>query len=50
MVWCLRLVAGWVYPFMPDASARMQMIMSIGGAETGGVEPQRAPPLFPRKP
>ncbi|MDQ7773805.1 MAG: class I tRNA ligase family protein [Elusimicrobiales bacterium] len=50
MVWCLRLVAGWVYPFMPDASARMQMLMSIGGAETGGVEPQRAPPLFPRKP
>lgn len=50
MVWCLRLVAGWVYPFMPDASARMQMLMSIGGAETGGVEPQRVPPLFPRKP
>ncbi len=50
MVWCLRLVAGWVYPFMPDASARMQMLMSIGGAEIGGVEPQRPPPLFPRKP
>lgn len=50
MVWCLRLIAGWVYPFLPDTSARMQMLMSIGDAETGGVEPQRVPPLFPRKP
>lgn len=50
MVWCLRLIAGWVYPFLPDTSARMQMLMSIGDAETGGVEPQKVPPLFPRKP
>lgn len=50
MVWCLRLIAGWVYPFLPDTSARMQMLMSIGDAETGGVEPQRVPPLFPPKP
>ena len=50
MVWCLRLVAGWVYPFMPDTSARMQMLMSIGDTEAEGVEPQKIPPLFPRKP
>ncbi|KAF0126264.1 MAG: methionyl-tRNA synthetase [Elusimicrobia bacterium] len=47
MVWCLRLIAGWIYPFMPDTSARMQMGM---GGTRGGVEPQRAAPLFPRKP
>jgi len=48
MVWCLRLLAGWLYPFMPDTSARMQMIMSMG-TTAAGVEPQKAAPLFPVK-
>lgn len=48
MVWCLRLLAGWLYPFMPDTSARMQMIMGMG-TTVAGVEPQKAAPLFPVK-
>ena len=49
MVWSLRLVADWLYPFMPDTSAKMQMLMSIGRPAAEGIDPQKISPLFPRR-
>ena len=49
LVWSLRLIAGWVYPFMPDTSAKMQMQLAAGLENTAGEEPQKIPALFPRK-
>jgi len=49
LIWCLRLIAGWVYPFMPDTSAKMQMQLAVGKANAAGEEPQKIPALFPRK-
>ena len=48
MVWCLRLVAGWLDPFMPATASRMHLQLGVG-MTSGGVEPQKVPPLFPRK-
>ena len=48
MIWCLRLVAGWIDPFMPHTASLMQM--QLGSSHTpDGTEPQKVPPLFPRK-
>jgi methionyl-tRNA synthetase len=49
MVWCLRLVAGWIDPFMPDTASRMHLQLGVGKPRQEGVEPQKVPPLFPRK-
>jgi methionyl-tRNA synthetase len=49
LVWCLRLIAGWIDPFMPDTASKMQLQLGVGRT-AAGVEPQKLPPLFPRKP
>ena len=48
MIWCLRLVAGWLDPFMPDTASKMQLQLGVGRS-SDGTPPQRLPPLFPRK-
>ncbi|OGR66228.1 MAG: methionine--tRNA ligase [Elusimicrobia bacterium GWB2_63_22] len=48
LVWCLRLVAGWLDPFMPDTASKMHLQLGVG-MTSAGVEPQKLPPLFPRK-
>jgi methionyl-tRNA synthetase len=45
MVWSLRLIASWIYPFMPDTSTKMQMYLSVG--QIG--DSKKVEPLFPRK-
>ncbi len=47
MVWCLRLIAGWLDPFMPDTASRMHMQLGVGRT-SDGTPPQKVPPLFPR--
>jgi len=49
MVWCLRLISSWLYPFMPDTSAKMHMHLAIGKPRAADVEPKKIEPLFPRK-
>ena len=60
LVSSLRIIAGWLHPFMPQTSAKMQMELGVRrfphplSAEevlTGEVDfkIQKAPPLFPRK-
>ncbi len=48
MIWCLRLVAGWLDPFMPDTASKMQLQLGVGRS-LDGTPPQKVPPLFPRK-
>lgn len=48
LVWCLRLAAGWLDPFMPGTASKMHLELGVGAA-AAGVEPQQLPPLFPRK-
>jgi len=50
LVWCLRMVAGWITPFMPDTAANMHAQLGVRKFAEGE-EPkiQKAPPLFPRK-
>ncbi len=48
-VWCLRLIAGWIYPFMPNTSTQMQMYLGVGKVKSDNPENQKLPPLFPRK-
>lgn len=47
MVWCLRLIAGWIDPFMPDTASRMHMQLGVGRT-SDGTPPLKVPPLFPR--
>ncbi|MEK7657554.1 MAG: methionine--tRNA ligase [Elusimicrobiota bacterium] len=60
LVWCLRMIAGWIYPFMPSTSAKMQAALGVrqfpapltpeevlGGPS--GEKIAKSPPLFPRK-
>ncbi len=49
LVWCLRAIAGWIYPFMPDTSTRMQLALSVGRTGTEGLEIPKPLRLFPRK-
>ena len=46
MVWCLRLIAGWIEPFMPATSASMKVHL---GAKKAVSEGEKIQPLFPRK-
>ena len=49
LIWCLRLIACWLDPFMPDTASRMHMQLGIGRPSMPDVELQKVPPLFPRK-
>jgi len=55
LVWCLRIIAGWLYPFMPETSARMQSQLGMRKfSDSSENDPraekiQKGPPLFPRK-
>lgn len=49
MVWCLRLIANWIYPFMPEISTKMQMQLGVGKTKNLTIEPQKSFQLFPRK-
>ena len=46
MVWCLRLIAGWIEPFMPATSAAMKVHLGTKKAVSEG---EKIQPLFPRK-
>ena len=58
LVWSLRIVAGWLDPFMPQTAAKIQALLGqrailapgeeSPAAGTGG-RIQKGPPLFPRK-
>lgn len=48
MIWCLRLIAGWIDPFMPHTASLMYLQLGVGRT-ADGTEPQKVPPLFPRK-
>jgi len=48
MVWCLRLIASWIYPFMPDTSAKMHIYLAIGKTRNQDIENIKIDPLFPR--
>ena len=48
LIWCLRLIAAWIDPFMPDTASRMQLELGVS-RPADGTEPQKVPPLFPRK-
>ncbi len=63
LVQALRVVAGWLGPFMPQTAAKIQAQLGVrqfpvalsaeevlAGAEKGVGKIQKAPPLFPRKP
>ena len=49
LVWCLRIIAAWIDPFMPDTASRMQLQLGVGKTAADGAEPVKVPPLFPRK-
>jgi len=49
MIWCLRLIAGWIDPFMPDTASKMHLQLGVGKITPDCAEPQKVPPLFPRK-
>ncbi|MFA5162160.1 MAG: methionine--tRNA ligase [Elusimicrobiales bacterium] len=51
LVWCLRMVAAWIEPFMPDTAAKMQSQLGVRQFEPGecGGKICKSPPLFPRK-
>lgn len=46
MVWCLRLVAKWITPFMPETSEKMSVHLGDKKAVQDG---EKIPALFPRK-
>jgi methionyl-tRNA synthetase len=51
LVRSLRIVAGWIEPFMPQTAAKMQAQLGVrqaGDASAAG-KILKAPPLFPRK-
>ena len=47
LVRSLRIIGGWLEPFMPQTSAKMQA--QLGMRQTDGGKIQKAPLLFPRK-
>jgi methionyl-tRNA synthetase len=49
MIWCLRLVAAWIDPFMPHTASLMHLQLGMAAPVADGAEPQKVPPLFPRK-
>ncbi|MBI4386308.1 MAG: class I tRNA ligase family protein, partial [Elusimicrobia bacterium] len=60
LVWSLRIIAGWIAPFMPQTSAKMQALLGVR-RPVAAMTPQevlegasdakilKGPPLFPRK-
>lgn len=48
LVWCLRIVTGWIEPFMPQTAAKIQSQLGVRQFSEGGLI-QKGPPLFPRK-
>ena len=52
LVGTLRMVAGWITPFMPNKAAEMQMALGVrqfqGGEDPAGARIQKGAPLFPR--
>lgn len=52
MVWCLRMAATWLEPFMPDAAVRIHCQLGVrtpSPTEDGGASIAKAPFLFPRR-
>jgi len=53
LVWCLRMIAGWIEPFMPQTAAKMHLQLGIrqfpGAIDTNTCRIQKSAPLFPRK-
>ena len=49
LIWSLGLIAGWIEPFMPETSAKMQLQLGAGAITPAGAEPVKVPLLFPRK-
>ena len=49
MVWGLRMIAKWIYPFMPETSIKMSMYLAIGETHNKIMAEERIEPLFPRK-
>lgn len=58
LVWSLRIIAGWLAPFMPETATKMQtqlgvrrLAMTAEEVLTGPTDSKvhKAPPLFPRK-
>jgi methionyl-tRNA synthetase len=63
MVWCLRIVTGWIEPFMPQTAAKIHMQLGVrhfpeplsaeqvlAGVPAGAAgKIQKGPPLFPRR-
>ena len=49
LVWSLRAIAGWIYPFMPDTATRMQLGLAVARTSAAGFETQKAAALFPKK-
>jgi len=62
LVWSLRIVMGWIEPFMPQTAAKVQAQIGVrktprpmtaeeilAGASSASHEILKAPPLFPRK-
>ena len=61
LVRCLRIVAGWIEPFMPQTAAKMHAQLGVRqfpvplspeqilAGERGAGKILKAPPLFPRK-
>jgi len=62
LVRCLRIVAGWIEPFMPQTAAKMHAQIGVrqfpgplspeqvlAGEAVGSGKIHKAPPLFPRK-
>lgn len=49
MVWGLRMVAKWIYPFMPETSIKMSMYLAIGDTKNNLMKDEKIQPLFPRK-
>jgi len=45
--WCLRLVAAWLDPFIPDTASRM--LLELGPGPLAADAGQKTPPLFPPK-
>ncbi|MCX7905846.1 MAG: methionine--tRNA ligase [Elusimicrobiales bacterium] len=49
MIWGLRMIAKWIYPFMPETSVKMSMYLAIGETKDKIIGDEKISPLFPRK-
>lgn len=49
LVWGLRMVSKWIYPFMPQTSLKMSMYLAIGETKDKIMKGEKIEPLFPRK-